>query len=177
MLSRHRLPDGLTLLSPTVLIATVGGSGFVRPASGTFGTLAALPFSIYLLFNYSPLALLSSSIALFIIGLIVCTDWTRKQQNHAGLEAEADATIEHDPSMIVIDEAAGIFLTLAFAPPTLAAVIAGFVLFRLFDISKPWPVSWADRRLKGPMGVMLDDMIAGLMAGLLIFAATQIGVL
>lgn len=173
MLSRHRLPEGLTLLSPTVLIATVGGSGFLRPASGTFGTLAALPFAVYLLFNYNSLTLFISSIALFFIGLVVCADWNRKQQNHIGLQKTADP----DPSMIVIDEAAGLFLTLAFAPPTPAAVLTGFVLFRLFDIGKPWPVSWADTHLKGPMGIMLDDIIAGLMAGLLIYAATQIGVL
>jgi phosphatidylglycerophosphatase A len=66
-----------------------------------------------------------------------------------------------DPGAIVIDEVAGQWLVLVVAPLDVWYFLLGFVLFRLFDIVKPWPVSWADRRIKGGLGVMLDDMLAG----------------
>lgn len=69
-----------------------------------------------------------------------------------------------DDPAIVLDEMAGVWLTLACLPSDALAMAAGFLLFRLFDILKPWPVSWADHRVQGGFGVMLDDIIAGVLA-------------
>ena len=71
----------------------------------------------------------------------------------------------HDPTAVVIDEIAGQWLTLAIAPLDPFAYAAGFVLFRVFDVLKPWPVSWLDRRVSGGFGVMIDDIGAALYAG------------
>jgi len=71
----------------------------------------------------------------------------------------------HDAQHIVVDEAAGTLLTLALVPRTAANLLLGFLLFRLFDIWKPWPVRWADRHVGGGFGSMLDDLLAGCYAG------------
>jgi len=75
---------------------------------------------------------------------------------------------------VVIDEVAGQWLTLLVAPPDLLLYLAGFLLFRLFDIRKPWPVSWADQSLPGGLGVMVDDLLAGLYAALFLYGATRL---
>jgi len=67
----------------------------------------------------------------------------------------------HDHSGIVWDEFAGFFLTMIAVPPAWQWVVAGFVLFRLFDILKPWPIGWLDKRISGGLGIMLDDLLAG----------------
>lgn len=158
MLKLHTPPEKLSILSPVTLLASFGGSGFITPASGTWGSLAALPLATYILFNYSGLYLLCLSFALFLIGMWVCREW---------LNAVGDQ--DNDPSMIVIDEAAGLSLTLAFAEMSLISVFLGFALFRLFDIAKPWPISWLEKRFSGAFGIMIDDMVAGLLAGIILF--------
>jgi phosphatidylglycerophosphatase A len=77
-----------------------------------------------------------------------------------------------DPSWVVIDEVVGQWLTLLLTPPSLLDYALGFALFRLFDIWKPWPVSWADQQIKGGLGIMLDDVLAGLM-GLAVLTLLQ----
>ena len=104
MIKLHTPPEKLSIFSPVTLLASFGGSGFITPASGTWGSLAALPIATYILFNYSSLYLLYLSFTLFLIGIWVCREW---------LNAVGDQ--DNDPSMIVIDEAAGLSLTLAFA--------------------------------------------------------------
>jgi phosphatidylglycerophosphatase A len=74
----------------------------------------------------------------------------------------------HDHSGIVWDEIVGLLLTLFLAPPGWAWLVTGFVLFRFFDIVKPWPISWLDRRVKGGLGIMLDDVVAALFAWLVL---------
>jgi len=74
-----------------------------------------------------------------------------------------------DHKAIVWDEFAGAWIAIAFVPYNLLWWLAAFVLFRIFDIAKPWPVGWADKRVHGGLGIMLDDIIAGLMAALLLF--------
>ena len=76
-----------------------------------------------------------------------------------------------DPGFIVIDEFVGQWLALALAPPGWIWILVGFLLFRLFDVWKPWPVSWADRAVGGGLGVMLDDALAGVLAGALLALA------
>ena len=78
---------------------------------------------------------------------------------------------EHDPGPVVVDEVAGQWLTLAIVPLDAIWFVAGFCAFRLFDIVKPWPVGWLDRRVKGGFGVMLDDIAAGLYAAVLLYIA------
>lgn len=158
MIKLHTPPEKLSIFSPVTLLASFGGSGFITPASGTWGSLAALPIGTYILFNYSGLYLLYLSFTLFLIGMWVCREW---------LNAVGDQ--DNDPSMIVIDEAAGLSLTLAFAEMSLISVFLGFALFRLLDIAKPWPISWLEKRFSGAFGIMIDDMVAGLLAGIILF--------
>ncbi|MDA0962690.1 MAG: phosphatidylglycerophosphatase A [Proteobacteria bacterium] len=150
-------------MTPARVIATFFGAGLLRPAPGTWGSLAALPVALGLhLAGGFPLLAVATVIA---FGL--------------GWWATAQVTVgagDHDPSWIVIDEVAGMWIALwAVSWPAWAhglAVtalwpgwVAAFLLFRLFDIWKPGPVGWADRK-GGPLGVMLDDVIAGVFAGL-----------
>ena len=135
----------------------------MRPAPGTWGSLVALPmaWALHLVGGFPALAV--ATVVAFVIGTWATSVMTRGQD-------------DHDPSEIVIDEVVGQFL--ALAPISYAAWVhglditvlwpgwvAGFALFRLFDITKPGPIGWADRR-GDPLGVMLDDVIAGVFAGI-----------
>ncbi|MGC6472111.1 MAG: phosphatidylglycerophosphatase A [Parvibaculales bacterium] len=159
MLSLHKIPSGLSFFSPTVLLASFAGTGLIKPASGTWGSLAAFAIGFHILLYYNWLYLFFLSITLYLVGLWACSRWLRHDN-------------ESDPSAIVIDEAAGLFLALALIPyprdnlPALACFGLGFIMFRLFDIFKPWPVSYFDKKIKGAQGIMLDDMVAGLLAAL-----------
>lgn len=144
------------------MVATVAGAGRIRPAPGTWGSLVVLPA---VLLGPLPCLLLAAAVA--VLGWVA-------------VRAVLAACAEEDPGWIVVDEAAGMLLALAVLPAGAGWVglLAAFALFRAFDILKPWPVSWADG-LPGATGVMLDDILAGAMAGavLLIAAAVAPGVL
>jgi phosphatidylglycerophosphatase A len=133
------------------------GSGLAPRAPGTAGTLAAIP--LYLLI--SPLhwtAYLALVIVLTLVGIWACD------------RTASDLGVK-DPSAIVWDEWVGFLVTMIAAPTGWPWLLAGFAVFRLFDIWKPWPVRVADRRVGGGLGIMLDDLIAGAMAGALIALA------
>ena len=133
------------------------GSGLAPKAPGTFGTLAAIP--LYLLM--SPLAwpYYLGLIGIFtLIGIWACDRTARE------LGAK-------DPSAIVWDEFVGFFITMFAAPTGWAWVLAGFAAFRLFDIWKPWPIRFIDRHVEGGLGIMLDDILAGLMAAATLWLA------
>ena len=138
---------------PAGWIALGFGSGLSPVAPGTVGSLAALvPWLIVRGLN--PMAYAVFLIVAFALGVWAC-DWA------------ARATNVDDPSFVVWDEFVGQWI--ALLPLIILArsawwMIAGFILFRIFDIWKPWPVSWADRAVKGGLGVMLDDLIAGVYA-------------
>lgn len=153
-------------------IATFGYVGLLRPASGTWGSLAALPLG-YLLHWLGGFPLLAlASAALFGIGL-----WA--------VRVETAANPTEDPSEIVVDEVVGQWIALfplsaglwmMGMPPALfpwPGWVGGFLMFRLFDIWKPWPVSAADN-LHSPFGVMLDDVLAGLYAAIVVSAAAAV---
>ncbi len=126
------------------------GSGLAPFAPGTFGTAAAIP--LYLLIQ--PLSLpiyLAVVVAAFVFGVWVCD------------QAGSDLGV-HDHGGIVWDEFVGLWVTMIAAPAGWGWVAAGFLLFRLFDIWKPWPIRWADQQVSGGFGVMLDDVIAGVYA-------------
>lgn len=143
---------------PDVFLAVGFGSGLSPKAPGTVGTLAALPF--YWVFMSWPLwsyvVLLVSS---FLFGVWLC----HRVGAHLGV---------HDHPAIVWDEFVGMWLAL-LPLHTLGfswwGLLLAFVMFRLLDILKPWPISWADKELKGGWGVMLDDVIAGIGAALVVY--------
>ncbi len=151
------LPAGLSPQDPAALIATGFGSGRISPAPGTWGTLAAWGLGLLLPHALLPVAVL----------LACAAGWwaVTRFQTQSGT---------HDAGMIVIDEWAGVWIAMAFAAPQAWDQLAlAFVLFRLFDIMKPWPICWIDQRVNGASGVMLDDLLAGLWAGLCIYGYQQ----
>lgn len=133
------------------------GSGLVRRAPGTAGTVAAIPLYLLLSLLAWPFYV-GILVLLILVGIWAC-------------ERAARDLGSKDPSAIVWDEWVGFLVTMVAAPSGWWWVFAGFLLFRLFDIWKPWPVSVADRRVSGGLGIMLDDLIAGAMAGVLIALA------
>jgi phosphatidylglycerophosphatase A len=135
-------------------LSTVFGVGYARLAPGTLASAVALPFAWLLLWKLGPIALLAASIVAYAIGI-----WS------TGVYAAA--TGKDDPSECVIDEVAGQWLACAAAPLSLVGFTLAFVLFRLFDITKLWPVS-AGEKLPGGWGIMTDDMIAGALTAAII---------
>ncbi|HPE60533.1 MAG: phosphatidylglycerophosphatase A [Thiothrix sp.] len=134
--------------SPVHWLAFGLGSGLVPQAPGTFGTLAAVPF--YLLLATLPLGTYLTVVVLaFGFGVWLCGESSRR----LGV---------HDHGGIVWDEFVGFWITMTAAPAGWYWVVAGFMLFRVFDVWKPWPIRWFDRQVQGGLGIMLDDVLAGL---------------
>ena len=137
---------------PWLLLAFGLGSGCIRKAPGTFGTLVAVVL-------YWPLSHLDWLVygavcgAAFAAGCWLCGYAARR----LGV---------HDHPGIVFDEFVGFWLTMLGAPAGWHWVIIGFILFRLFDIAKPWPIRWLDRNVEGGVGIMLDDVLAGVFAAI-----------
>jgi phosphatidylglycerophosphatase A len=136
------------LKRPVCFLGLGFGSGLIPKAPGTFGTIAAIP--IYLLMKDFSLAIyVMITLVAFIVGIWIC-------------QQSADWIGKDDPSAVVWDEIVGYLITMIAAPSGWQWLFLGFVLFRLFDIVKPWPISWADKSLHGGLGIMVDDVIAGL---------------
>jgi len=134
--------------NPLCVVALGFGAGALPKAPGTWGTLLALP--LYLLLAPLPLLEYAAIVALlFTFGVWACGEAGRM----LGV---------HDHGAIVWDEMVGFWIAMWAVPPGWMWILAGFVLFRLFDIWKPWPISWLDRRVRGGLGVMTDDLVAGL---------------
>lgn len=145
------------LASPAGWLACGLGSGLAPVAQGTFGSLAAiLP---WLLLRTLPLPWYAAVLVLaFALGVWAC-------------DAAGRALGVDDHRSLVWDEFVGQWLALlplVLAPSPWWAVAAGFALFRLFDVWKPWPIGWLDRRLKGGLGVMVDDVVAGVFAAIVL---------
>ncbi len=139
------------LAHPAGWIATGFGVGLLPKAPGTFGSLAALiPWWLWL--RHLP----PTQYGLVLVVALAIGVW-------AGGWVIAKLRVE-DPGVVVWDEVLGQWIALFAAPAGWPWMFAGFALFRLFDIWKPWPVSWADRKLKGGFGAMFDDVLAGLYA-------------
>jgi phosphatidylglycerophosphatase A len=154
-------PLRLSLRDPASLIATWFGLGLIPIAPGTWASLFALP-SAWVLRTGTGAAGLAIAIA-----LTFGTGWWA-----TGSFAQARGV--PDPGEVVVDEIVGQWLVLLVAPFNPLAWITGFLLFRLFDIWKPWPVRWADRYVKGGLGIMLDDILAAGYALLVLAAAATI---
>jgi phosphatidylglycerophosphatase A len=136
---------------PAPVIASWFGVGRLPWAPGTWGSLAALPFAWAIAALFGSRALLLAALALFLLGW-----WA------AGRVVRLSAA--KDPGSIVVDEVAGQWLTLVVTPPGVVPYVAGFLLFRVFDIVKPWPARWIDQHVGGGLGVMADDIVAGFFA-------------
>lgn len=147
----------LPLLHPAALIATWFGSGLLPKIPGTWGSIAALPFAAGLAWLGGPWLLLAASVVIFVIGI-----WASALY--------ASRLGREDPGSVVVDEVAGQWLTLVPVALAFEYYLPGFLLFRLFDILKPWPVSWADRKIKGGFGIMADDVLAALYAAAALWA-------
>jgi phosphatidylglycerophosphatase A len=143
------------------LIASWFGSGYLPGAPGSWGSLAALPFAWVITAYAGKSGLLVAAIALFAIGWFA-----------------ADSAIENsavkDPGWIVIDEVVGQWLTLLVLPLDLLAYATGFVVFRIFDIWKPWPIRAIERRSGGGFGIMIDDVAAALCAVVVIVIGRRV---
>lgn len=145
---------------PIHFLAIGLGSGAAPKAPGTFGTAAAVLL-------YIPLSQLSSLwyLAVLLVAALVGVYLCGKTSRDWGV---------HDHGAIVWDEFVGYWITMFMIPATWYWALAGFVLFRLFDIWKPWPVRYFDKHVHGGLGIMLDDVVAGLMAWVLLFTAVQV---
>ncbi len=147
--ARESLPKP-NLAHPLHLLAFGMGSGCSPKAPGTMGTVLAM--LLYVPLSYLPSWwYLGVTLAVTLAGIGIC-GWSARQLG------------VHDHPGIVWDEIAGYLVTMLWAPAGFEWMLAGFVLFRLFDILKPWPIGWLDRRVGGGLGIMLDDVVAGIAA-------------
>lgn len=144
--------------NPFYFIAFGFGSGAAPIAPGTFGTLMAIPF-------YLALSLLALPYYIgFVLLFIVASSWLCEK-----ISREIN---EHDHPGMCIDEFAGFFVTMIGAPVSMTWIVLGFMLFRLFDIWKPWPIRYLDQHVHGGFGMVLDDVVAGLFAMVIIHTLT-----
>lgn len=146
-IAKDKALEKLRLTNPVHFLALGFGSGLAAKAPGTFGTLIAIP--VYLLLSSLSLSYyLITVFALFLIGIYICDKASKDMQ-------------VHDHGAIVWDEIVGYLVTMIAAPSGWQWVIAGFILFRIFDILKPWPIKVLDEKVHGGLGIIIDDVFAG----------------
>jgi phosphatidylglycerophosphatase A len=139
---------------PAMLLATAGGVGLLPWAPGTWGSLVGVGLARLLVPNFGIVIFLGLCVLLFLLGW-----WAAERVVRLSGIA--------DPGYVVIDEVVGQGLVLAIVPPSLVYYAGGFLLFRLFDIAKLWPTSAVERRFRNGFGIMADDLIAAVQAGIL----------
>lgn len=150
-----------------LVVATGFGLGRSPVAPGTFGTLAALPL-IWIMARLK-MAAIAGGDTLFLVCLVLVSVW---------IADRAETLLgQKDPGCIVIDEMAGYCLTMCLVPVTFATLVAGFAAFRCFDILKPGPVRYFERQFSGGAGVVLDDIMAGVLAAFLLKIIYLTGIL
>lgn len=148
-MANSKVTKAQLLSSPANFLALGAGSGLAPVAPGTFGTVAAIPLALLMPNNLAIYTLIV--VALFVAGVWLCDNCA----NSLGV---------HDHPAIVFDEWVGYLITMIAVPRSLWFLALGFVLFRLFDVLKPWPIGLADKRVSGGLGIMVDDVIAGVFA-------------
>jgi len=141
--------------NPIHFLAFGFGSGLAPKAPGTFGTLMAVPLFL-LMADLTQTIYIGVCLFVSITGIYIC-----------GQSAKLLKT--HDHPGIVWDEFAGFFITMIGFAATWQNIIIGFILFRIFDILKPWPIKWIDKKVEGGVGIMLDDILAGVFAWFCLF--------
>lgn len=149
-----QLSEKIRWRDPAHLLAFGFGAGLAPRAPGTVGTLLAVPVYALMQLLSQPMYLAVAAM-LFGIGIVACA--------RAARDLGA-----HDHPGIVWDEVVGYLITMAFVPSGVVFAVCGFVLFRVMDILKPWPIGWIDRRVHGGFGIMLDDAMAGVYAGIVL---------
>jgi phosphatidylglycerophosphatase A len=152
--------DPKALRQPVHLLAFGFGAGLSPKAPGTMGTVIAVPIVAFVM-HFGWQMHVAFTVAAFVAGIWICGESARRLgvPDHPG---------------IVWDEIVGFSVTMLAAPPIWYWLLAGFVLFRLFDIWKPWPIREADHRLHGGFGIMLDDVIAGAFAAVILLVLTHV---
>lgn len=148
------------LLNPAHFLSFGFGSGYLPVAPGTFGTLAAIPVFL-LLSQFQPWLYVVILMLMLIAGIWLCGYTSR-------------ALGVHDHKAIVWDEVVGYLITMLLVTPAPVNICVGFVLFRLFDIWKPWPIHLLDKHVPGGLGIMLDDVVAGVYAALVLQIGLQL---
>lgn len=143
--------------NPIHFLAFGFGSGAMPKMPGTWGTVVAIPFYL-LMQDLSLIAYCSILLVAILIAIYLC-DRTSK-----------DLKV-HDHPGIVIDEIVGYLLTMILAPKGWLWIFLGFIYFRIFDIVKPWPIRWIDKQMPGGLGIVMDDLIAGIFAWILLQAS------
>ena len=152
----------VSLANPVHFLALGFGSGLAKKMPGTFGTLASIPL-VALLCTYSSLpTYLILTLLASVAGVWIC-----------GKTAD-DMQVHDDPS-IVWDEVVGMLITMFAVPLSWQTLLLGFVVFRVFDILKPWPISYMDKHVHGGFGIMADDVLAGVFAMLCVHVVLYIG--
>jgi phosphatidylglycerophosphatase A len=150
----------VALGTPAGFLAFGFGSGLSKYAPGTMGTVAAVPFAV-LLISLPVAWFWCALVMLFLVGIPLC-------------EISSKRLGRHDPGGIVWDEMVGYWLTVAFLPQSWPWWLAAFVLFRIFDILKPWPIKRVEKRFGGGLGIMLDDVVAAIFAMIILAAAASV---
>lgn len=151
-----------SLTNPVQLLAFGFGSGLAPKAPGTVGTVAALPF--YWFMAPQPLWIYTLIVvAAGVLGVWIC-------------DRASKALKVHDHPGIVWDEFVGLWITLWAVPVEPLWILAGFLMFRVFDIAKPWPIGWLDRHARGGFGIMIDDVVAGILACITLHLALWLSV-
>ena len=150
----NKISPRVVLTDPVHLLAFGLGLGLSPVAPGTVGSLLGVAIA-WLTLNLGLYAQIATAIGLVLAGIWICDNSARRIG-------------QHDPGGIVWDEIAAMYIVLLFAPTTIPAWILAFVLFRLFDIVKPWPIRDLDHSIGGGLGIMLDDLVAALYAAILL---------
>ena len=158
-MSRGKVRSPFPSFHPAVLVATWFGAGLLPRAPGTWGSLVALPFIWYARATFGSFGLALALAVTFAAGCWASAVFVAR-------------TGERDPPRVVVDEVVGQGLTLVIAPADPFLYLLGFLLFRLFDIVKPWPIGWVERKAGTVLGIMLDDVLAAVYAGAALFAIT-----
>ena len=156
-----KLPPGLSFWHPAALIATFGGCGLLPRAPGTWGSLAAVVIAVAI----------DQIAAPFVLALAIAVAFAAGWWATSVYLARGD---DPDPGPVVIDEVVGQWITIVAVPSAAVYYVFAFVLFRFFDIFKPWPIRWIDRRVPGALGVILDDVLAGIFAAAVLLIAMWI---
>lgn len=158
------MPRPTLLERGALLLGTFLGTGYAPVASGTVATAAAIP--LWLAIVLLPAGELRPAVEIGALAVAILAGVAAASVMERRLGV-------HDPSEVVIDEVAGFLLTMLFIPPTILTVTAGFFLFRIFDIVKPWPAGPAERLPRG-WGIMADDLVCGIYANLILHAALRL---
>lgn len=131
-------------------LATLFGLGKISKAPGTIGTLATIPL-VYLLSLLGPFAYMAVTLVLVLVSI-------------ASAQAYENSVEGHDHKEIIIDEVVGFLVAMTWLPMTWNAILIGFLLFRALDILKPFPIGYLDKKVEGGLGVVVDDLVAGIIA-------------